>query len=289
MVVLDGPAARRHKSAAGLARRAELVVAAVTHVVLSQRTDSVSQPGVEGPQQTTHQAAVEQVVAGYRKGDAALFMVLDTNQALWSTVSPTGGGHVVVNLIPDSKVSQATGLLDTSGLLHAYAVDNNAVLWVRHQTAWDMSLQQARCAPILSIDTNIQRVVTDASPEDAVSLFAIDVLLQGAVRFHYQHPTTHAWHSLNLLQPSEKSEGVPGERYRTEVMLLDANGNIVPSYPVEVKAASLVSVSVGTSTHMTGPTQPLSLNTDLFGRLTLATRASDVQTRELTFAAAWLS
>jgi hypothetical protein len=264
------------------------VAAAATQGILSQWSGQVDSPAVQGPQQTSPQVVVDQVVTGYTRGDAALFMYIDANAGLWSTVYPADGGAGVVNLIPNTQVAQATGLIDTSGLLHVYAVDANDVLWVLHQTAWDDTLQQASWAPILSIDTGIGRVISDISPQDTVNLFAVDAAL-GALRFHFQDPTTHAWNALSVLQPTGGSVVYPLSRYRTEVTLLDANSNIVPSYAMQVTAASTVPISVGTSTFMIGPSQSASLTTDLFGKVTLATLASSVNTPALTFSATGLS
>jgi len=173
--------------------------------------------------------------------------------------------------IPNGKVAQATGHVSDDGSLHVYAVDSNQQLWVLHQAPknpWNNN-GSPNWAPIMALDQGVARIASDMNPAAEPALFGL-AAGDFSLRLHALDDTSRLWKSHKVLQKSAKAYEVT--RFRTEVSVIDANGQPLPSRPVKLKVkegSSAVDVWAAGRVH-TIDDQSIELKTDATGKLTLA-------------------
>jgi hypothetical protein len=221
------------------------------------------------------QGALRRVVLGYwsslQRTLLFLFVGDDYNLHVWA--SNEAAPSATIQPIDNSRVTSAVGHVSTDGTLHVYSIDDSQQLWVLHQdadTPWNDD-GTPRWAPGIALDAGIAAVAGDMNPADAPSLFALDAA-DFSLRLHEQDPQTRMWRSGPVLQASDKAFEVT--RFRTEIILTDANGVAVPFYDVTLRAAdgsSATEVSAGGKVYRVDGRGEQTLTTDALGKLTLAT------------------
>jgi hypothetical protein len=225
-------------------------------------------------QVTQFTGTLEQIVLGYwsDQQNTLMYLLVDDDHALHVWASNDANSVTVARPIPNSKVVSATGHVDEQGSLNVYSIDDDQGLWVLHQSArnpWNDD-GTPNWAPYIAIDKGVAAVVGDANPADVPALFALDAA-DFSLRFHAQDTLTSMWMSGAVLQASAQSFEVV--RFRTEINLIDANGNPLPHQPITVSVADGDSASelwvAGTIYPVNSETE-VQLATDATGKLTIA-------------------
>ena len=217
---------------------------------------------------------LQQVVLGYWNDsqNTLLYMFVDSDHALHVWATNAANSTTVSQPIPNSNVTRATGHVSDDGSLHVYSIDDSANLWVLHQSPsnpWNFD-GTPNWAPYLALDTNVAAVASDINPAAAPSLFALDAATY-SLRLHAQDPVTRMWHTGPVLQATEQAYELV--RFRTEVTVLDANGNPLLNYPVTLRVAddySATAIAVGEQSYPIDSSADVPINTDMFGKLTFA-------------------
>jgi hypothetical protein len=238
----------------------------------------------QGP--TRVQNNVAQVVLGYQSSGSVLFMFVDQAKTLYSATVFATQTEPVQATIPNSTVQQAAGLLDDNQLLHIYSIDDKNRLWVLHQTDWGDD--GPVWAPYIPLGTGLSRVVADSRPVAAAAVFAI-AEDSGALQLHAQDPTTSFWSASSVQYPGGEQVGNDVPRYRTEITVVDANGNPAANQAVALGADSACGVSIGANTYHLDSQQSITVKTDPMGKITVSTRAEAVHTPSLKVAATGLT
>jgi hypothetical protein len=216
---------------------------------------------------------VQQVVTGCwnptPNANLVMFLLVDNDQQIHFTQGTSSDGKVVP--MPYAKVSRAVGYQDSSGMLHLYSLDANDQLSVTHQTGW--SSGSVNWSPVLPLAPGITALATDILQTDAPAIFALDG--QSNLRLHRQNANTRHWRSGLVQQTS--TEVYDAVRWRTEVLVSDANGAPAPGVPVTVKLADgdpTVDIVIAGTCYTIEPDKPCRLTTDQAGRLTFATTST---------------
>ena len=225
-------------------------------------------------QVTQFTGALEQIVLGYWSDEqnTLMYLLVDDDHALHVWASNAANSVTVARPIPNSKVFSATGHVDEQGSLNVYSIDEEQGLWVLHQSPrkpWNDD-GTPNWAPYIAIDKGIAAVVGDANPADAPALFALDAA-DFSLRFHAKDTLTSMWKSGAVLQASAQSFEVV--RFRTEINLIDDNGNPLPHHPVTVSVAkgdSATELWVAGTTYPVNSETEVQLATDATGKLTAA-------------------
>ena len=225
-------------------------------------------------QVTQFQGTLKQIVLGYWSDEqnTLMYLLVDSDDALHVWASNAQNSVTVAQQIPNSTVASATGHIGSDGSLNIYSIDNNQGLWVLHQSPsnpWNDD-GTPNWAPYIAIDTGVAAVASDANPADAPSLFALDAA-DYSLRLHAQDPLTSMWMSGSVLQSS--AEAFEIVRFRTEVNIIDANGNPLPLLPVTVsvtEGGSATELWVAGKTYPVNSKTEVQLTTDATGKLTIA-------------------
>ena len=236
---------------------------------------------LSGPAQVATPNNVSEVVLGYYMNNSALFLFTDTNNTLYTNVGATTN----VVAIPNLSVAHAAAVVDVDNLLHLYAVDPKGQLAVLHQTGWDNTTGPI-WAPAIPLDSGLQRLFADANPADSAAFFAIDA--EDSIWYYNQDDTTQLWSAVKAQMPGG-ANSYRIAQYRTQITILDQNGNPAPNLSVDVSAATASAILVQGKLTPIGPAQPVTLTTSAAGTVTLSTIASDVGSPALTFSAAGLT
>ena len=217
---------------------------------------------------------LNQVVLGYWNDmqNTLMFLLVDSDNALHVWAMNAASSTTVVQPIPNSTVTAATGHVSSDQTLHVYTIDDKMNLWVLHQdkdNPWNDD-GTPNWSPYIPLDTQVARVASDTNPADAPNLFAC-AAADYSLRLHAQDPLTRMWRSGPVLQDSEDVFEIV--RFRTEVSLLDANGLPASGYPLTVTAApgnSATEIWVAGNTYAVDSQTSVPLTTDATGKLTLA-------------------
>ena len=212
---------------------------------------------------------VTRIHFAYQRTGSTMVMFSDDQNALHTSFGFTNQ----VSAIPNSTVVQGAGVVDTAmpPRVHFYGVDPTGKLWVLHQTAWDADAPV--WAPIFPLDTNVATVASPQSALAAARLFAVgaDQTLHALV----QDQSTQLWTRNVVQQPGQKPYSLT--RYRTRLLVTDANGNPAPGVPVTIGASLETAILVGGSTYFIGPgTQTATVATDATGVLTISRTATSL-------------
>lgn len=212
---------------------------------------------------------VTRIHFAYQRTGSTMVMFSDDQNALHTSFGFTDQ----VSAIPNSTVVQGAGVVDTAmpPRVHFYGVDPTGKLWVLHQTAWDADAPV--WAPIFPLDTNVATVASPQSALAAARLFAVgaDQTLHALV----QDQSTQLWTRNVVQQPGQKPYSLT--RYRTRLLVTDANGNPAPGVPVTIGASLETAILVGGSTYFIGPgTQTATVATDATGVLTISRTATSL-------------
>jgi hypothetical protein len=225
-------------------------------------------------QVTQFQGTLQQIVLGYWSDvqNTLMYLLVDNDHALHVWASNAASSVAVAQPIPNSSVVSATGHVGTDGSLNVYSIDKEQGLWVLHQSSrnpWNDD-GTPNWAPYIAIDREVAAVVGDANPADVPALFALDAA-DFSLRFHAQDPLTSMWMSGAVLQSSAQSFEVV--RFRTEINLIDDNGNPLPHQPVTVsvvEGASATELWVAGKIYPVNSQTEVQLATDATGKLTIA-------------------
>src|SRR5262249_39809932 len=123
---------------------------------------------------------------------------------------------------------------------------------VLHQSAirpWNDDDGTPNWAPILPIDQGVARLAGNMSPAASPVLFAVDGA-DSTLRLHEIDEESKLWRSTQLLQASERAYEV--RRFRTEIVVKDARGVILPNFRVKLQTKtgeSAVDVRAGGAHH----------------------------------------
>ena len=212
---------------------------------------------------------VTRIHFAYQRTGSTMVMFSDDQNALYTSFGFTDQ----VSAIPNSTVVQGAGVVDTAmpPRVHFYGVDPTGKLWVLHQTAWDADAPV--WAPIFPLDTNVATVASPPSALAATRLFAVgaDQTLHALV----QDQSTQLWTRNVVQQPGQKPYSLT--RYRTRLLVTDANGNPARGVPVTIGASLETAILVGGSTYFIGPgTQTATVATDATGVLTISRPATSL-------------
>jgi hypothetical protein len=76
--------------------------------------------------------------------------------------------------IPNSKVIQGAGIIDSQAKMHFYAADPCGKLWVLHQLGWDAN-NAPTWAHMFPLDVNVASVASPLIVQNGAVLFAVGV------------------------------------------------------------------------------------------------------------------
>ncbi len=219
---------------------------------------------------------VEQVILGYMVSNAPLFLFTDNQKNLYTNV----GSAANVQQVAGASVAQAAGIVDLNNNISLYTVDANSNINVLHQTGWNDTTGPI-WAPVIPLDTDFQLLFTGSNQQESPAFFGID--LDGALWSYAVDPVAQMWTSAQAQTTSSESYNVA--TYRTEVTVVDANGNPVPNLALTVTADSLSAAIVQGAFLPMGPSLPATVTTNAVGRVTLTTVANGTSAPQLTFTA----
>jgi len=227
-----------------------------------------------GPMNVETSNPIEQVIVAYWTNNSALFLFTDNKNNLYTNVGSASNAV----LIPGATVVQGAGVVDLNNMIHLYSVDTNGMISVLHQTDWSSG---PVWAPVIPLDIGFQLLFTDANPQDSTSFFAVDV--EDTIWSYVLDPVAQTWTSSKAQMPSSESYNIP--TYRTQVTVVDANGNPAPDLQLTVVADSLSAIIVQGTFLPVGPNLPASVTTNATGQVTLTTVATAIASPQLTFTA----
>jgi len=217
-----------------------------------------------------------------------LFMVYNisinvTNNGVGCFVPLTGSQAPIPS--PLAAVKSTGALIDASNWTRIYATDANDNLWVIRQTAdggdvnnpWTWTAWHPLGNSCLSIANGPGTCSTR-------ELFTLDG--DGFLNHLWQDSVSLNWNEIQLRKPN----GVQDDpnyvsQYVTEVTVYDASGNPESGVPVTVSVAEGVAVWESGVQYNLDPAHPVTLVTNLSGKLTLSTVAMGLHTAQLTFQA----
>lgn len=220
--------------------------------------------------------------------DGNLFMVYNisinaSNQGVGSFVPLTGNLAPIPS--PLAAVKSTGALIDASQWTRIYATDADDNLWVIRQTGaggdvnnpWSWSAWHPLGNNCLSIANGPGTCCTR-------ELFTMDA--DGFLNHLWQDAVSLNWNEIQLRKPNGAQDD-PNyvSQYVTEITVYDASGNPEPSVPVTVSVPEGVSIWESGVQYNLDPANPVTLLTNLMGKLTLSTVAMGLHTAELTFQA----
>lgn len=234
-----------------------------------------------GPMPVPVQEPVAAVLVGFLMMNSALFLFNDTQGNLYSNVGTTAG----VAQIGSKWVQGGAAVVDVTGFIHLYPIDQDSSLSVLHQVGWDDSTGP-QWAPRIPLDAGFLQIFADSNPMDATAVFAVDA--EGALWYSAQATDAGPW-STGKAQMSAGAQAYRVSQYRTQIRVVDENGNPAASLPISVTSSAPSGVLVQGLWYPTSATQPAVVTTDATGSLTLSSVALGVSTPALTFTAQGLT
>jgi hypothetical protein len=230
-----------------------------------------------GPQVVSTPNSIPRVHFAYTHLNSTMFMFSDDKNNLYTSVAFSDN----IQLIPNSQVVQATGIVDSSHHVHFYAADRTGKMWILHQTGYD-----ANNAPVWAhmfpLDVNAAEVVSPFQGMEGKVLFARGV--DQTLHILTQDGVTQHWTRRKLQNPSAS---VPYRmtHYRTQLSASDQYSNPAPNATLTVTASAETDILVNGKSYLIGPGENATLTTDGTGVLTISTVASSLVSPQYTVTA----
>jgi hypothetical protein len=221
-----------------------------------------------GPYTVPTTRSVTRIHFAYQRSGSTMVMFSDDQNTLYTSF----GFSDQITEIPGSSVVQGAGIVDTTSKIHFFGVDPDGRLWVLHQAGWD-STGAPVWVRLLPLDRDVASVASPQSALDAKLLFAVGA--DQTLHALSQNPVTQLWKRTLVQQPGDKPYHLT--RYRTQLLVTDANGNPAPGVPVTIGASDETAIFVAGMTYFVGPDgQTATIETNEAGTLTLSRAATSL-------------
>lgn len=221
---------------------------------------------VSGPEVVTVANPVAAIHFTYLHANSAMVMFTDNKHVLYSSV---GFGDTPA-AIPISQVTQGSALVGPDGLIRFYGADPDGQLWVLRQTGWD-SNDAPLWAPIFPLDRDVTYVAAPVLVGTTGALLVARV--DGTIDYLSQDGVNGLWRRL-AVQGSATKVPIRTTRYRTRLILNDANGTPCPGTSVTITPSSLVALEVAGQTVIASPDQPAVIAADVSGAIDVSQPAT---------------